>query len=172
MAQLVAHPLDVREVTSSSLVSSTIKSEPKGSDFFFFWQNRPLLLQKVEADFPKVKVLLIFSLTRLTRSGTNQHETELIKASIEQAVEQQKYINVLEDLFYGCTRYRIKQASSAAIKFCRRVDIEDYEKRYAVEYLDAVFGAGYVVKQLVPIADDKLLKIILHIQCKCCRRMK
>ena len=84
-----------------------------------------------------------------------------IIARIAQAVEQQKYTYVLEDLFYGCTRYRIKQASSAAIKFCRRVDIEDYEKRYAVEYLDAVFGAGYVVEQLVPIADDKLLKIIL-----------
>ena len=36
LAQLVAHPLDVREVTSSSLVSSTMNSSPKGEEFFFF----------------------------------------------------------------------------------------------------------------------------------------
>ena len=33
LAQLVAHPLDVREVTSSSLVSSTKKTTPKGVVF-------------------------------------------------------------------------------------------------------------------------------------------
>ena len=36
LAQLVAHPLDVREVTSSSLVSSTIESALKGADSFLF----------------------------------------------------------------------------------------------------------------------------------------
>ena len=36
LAQLVAHPLDVREVTSSSLVSSTIISSPNGEDIFYF----------------------------------------------------------------------------------------------------------------------------------------
>ena len=35
LAQLVAHPLDVREVTSSSLVSSTTKTTPKGVVFLF-----------------------------------------------------------------------------------------------------------------------------------------
>ena len=35
LAQLVAHPLDVREVTSSSLVSSTKKATPKGVVFLF-----------------------------------------------------------------------------------------------------------------------------------------
>ena len=84
-----------------------------------------------------------------------------IVTRIMQAVDRQEYTHVLEDLFYGCTRYRIKQACSAAIKFCRRADIEDYEKRYAVEYLDAVFGSDYIAKRLVPIADDKLFKMIL-----------
>lgn len=36
LAQLVAHPLDVREVTSSSLVSSTTISSPFGEDIFYF----------------------------------------------------------------------------------------------------------------------------------------
>ena len=36
MAQLVAHPLDVREVTSSSLVSSTKESASKDADSFYF----------------------------------------------------------------------------------------------------------------------------------------
>ena len=35
LAQLVAHPLDVREVTSSSLVSSTTNSSLKSEEFFF-----------------------------------------------------------------------------------------------------------------------------------------
>ena len=36
LAQLVAHPLDVREVTSSSLVSSTIDSSLKSDESFLF----------------------------------------------------------------------------------------------------------------------------------------
>ena len=79
MAQLVAHPLDVREVTSSSLVSSTMKSEPKGSDFSLFFGKTGLFLpQKVETDFPKVKVLLIFSLTSAVKPSKYQDETALI----------------------------------------------------------------------------------------------
>lgn len=48
LAQLVAHPLDVREVTSSSLVSSTMKSELKSSDFFCSRRiNRVFCVKKV-----------------------------------------------------------------------------------------------------------------------------
>ena len=36
LAQLVAHPLDVREVTSSSLVSSTTINHTKRCGFFVF----------------------------------------------------------------------------------------------------------------------------------------
>ena len=36
LAQLVAHPLDVREVTSSSLVSSTMKTTLKSVVFLYF----------------------------------------------------------------------------------------------------------------------------------------
>ncbi len=36
LAQLVAHPLDVREVTSSSLVSSTKRTTPKGVVLFIY----------------------------------------------------------------------------------------------------------------------------------------
>ena len=36
LAQLVAHPLDVREVTSSSLVSSTKISTSKDVEIFYF----------------------------------------------------------------------------------------------------------------------------------------
>ncbi len=39
LAQLVAHPLDVREVTSSSLVSSTIDSALKSAESFYFQRN-------------------------------------------------------------------------------------------------------------------------------------
>ena len=54
LAQLVAHPLDVREVTSSSLVSSTTKSEPKGSDFsLFFGKIGVFRLKKLRPIFQK-----------------------------------------------------------------------------------------------------------------------
>ena len=36
LAQLVAHPLDVRKATASSLVSSTMNSSPNGEKFFLF----------------------------------------------------------------------------------------------------------------------------------------
>ena len=43
MAQLVAHPLDVREVTSSSLVSSTTATpQSLGCGVLFFRKGRPL----------------------------------------------------------------------------------------------------------------------------------
>lgn len=38
LAQLVAHPLDVREVTSSSLVSSTKETTLKSVVFLYFWR--------------------------------------------------------------------------------------------------------------------------------------
>ena len=43
LAQLVAHPLDVREVTSSSLVSSTTKNRPKKACFLFslYFSEKP-----------------------------------------------------------------------------------------------------------------------------------
>ena len=44
LAQLVAHPLDVREVTSSSLVSSTTETRTKSSGFFFFYQKINIFL--------------------------------------------------------------------------------------------------------------------------------
>lgn len=46
LAQLVAHPLDVREVTSSSLVSSTTETWTKSSGFFLFLHFPPLLRPK------------------------------------------------------------------------------------------------------------------------------
>ena len=39
LAQLVAHPLDVREVTSSSLVSSTMRTTLKSVVLFCFQTN-------------------------------------------------------------------------------------------------------------------------------------
>ena len=71
LAQLVAHPLDVREVTSSSLVSSTIEIRTERFGFFFYsWQNRPLLPKKVEDGFSGPVFLLIISLIK-NRKGLN-----------------------------------------------------------------------------------------------------
>ena len=46
LAQLVAHPLDVREVTSSSLVSSTMRTWTKSSGSLLFLRFPPLLCLK------------------------------------------------------------------------------------------------------------------------------
>ena len=46
LAQLVAHPLDVREVTSSSLVSSTIKTTLKSVVFLYFSTKSGFLSMK------------------------------------------------------------------------------------------------------------------------------
>lgn len=87
-------------------------------------------------------------------------KTQLVDR-IAQAIERQQYITVLEELFYGCTLYKVKQGRSAAISFCKRTDVEDYEKRYAVEYLYEVFGANCILKDITPIEDEKLLIIAL-----------
>ena len=42
LAQLVAHPLDVREVTSSSLVSSTTDSALNSAESFYFFEKTPV----------------------------------------------------------------------------------------------------------------------------------
>ena len=64
LAQLVAHPLDVREVTSSSLVSSTIE-KPRFSVVFrvfrYFWEKTAQQLVR--------RVQLAAGLQRLTSSG-------------------------------------------------------------------------------------------------------
>ena len=62
LAQLVAHPLDVREVTSSSLVSSTKESASKDADFFNFGEISNFSVQKVETALSRFVFLLIFSL--------------------------------------------------------------------------------------------------------------
>ena len=50
LAQLVAHPLDVREVTSSSLVSSTKDSALKSAESFYFQENLAVFMpEKLEA---------------------------------------------------------------------------------------------------------------------------
>ena len=62
LAQLVAHPLDVREVTSSSLVSSTIDSSLKSDESFLF----PYFLLKKVHDF---KIVPLLSLARVKNRG-------------------------------------------------------------------------------------------------------
>ena len=62
MAQLVAHPLDVREVTSSSLVSSTMDSSQKCDESFFFAN---FFLQKVRDS----KTVPLLSLARAKNRG-------------------------------------------------------------------------------------------------------
>ena len=51
LAQLVAHPLDVREVTSSSLVSSTTKTGRKGLFFCFLCT----FLEKLQIRFRRLQ---------------------------------------------------------------------------------------------------------------------
>ena len=61
LAQLVAHPLDVREVTSSSLVSSTTDSALKSAESFYFYviygtfvlKKLPLFLRRPTIEFQK-----------------------------------------------------------------------------------------------------------------------
>ena len=64
MAQLVAHPLDVREVTSSSLVSSTIDSSLKSGESFIFAH---FLTEKVRGS----KTVPLQSLARVKNKGQN-----------------------------------------------------------------------------------------------------
>ena len=65
LAQLVAHPLDVREVTSSSLVSSTIDSSLKSDESFLF---PCFLLSKVHDS----KTVPLQSLARVKNRGHSE----------------------------------------------------------------------------------------------------
>ena len=89
-------------------------------------------------------------------------EQEKIIERVIRAVDRHQSKYILEDLFYACSRYRITQGKESAFRFCAREDVEDYDKRIAVEYLVAVFGPGLVVDTLLPDADDKLFKVCLE----------
>ena len=63
LAQLVAHPLDVREVTSSSLVSSTKESTLKSVDSFFLsTKNSSFIVKKLSTllNSPHIVPILSF----------------------------------------------------------------------------------------------------------------
>ena len=77
MAQLVAHPLDVREVTSSSLVSSTIDSSLKSDESFIFANFLPLKVHNLE-QYPSST--LIHSKMNIQKS--HKWDSELMVSSI------------------------------------------------------------------------------------------
>ena len=60
LAQLVAHPLDVREVTSSSLVSSTTDSALNSAESFYFQENLAVFMpEKLEAIWSSTHIVPI-----------------------------------------------------------------------------------------------------------------
>ena len=81
---------------------------------------------------------------------------------IIQVIDKQQDTRVLEDLFCGCTIYKITQGCATAVRFCSRSDIVDSSKRSALQYLATVFGSSVIMKEIVPIADDELFKITLY----------
>lgn len=88
-------------------------------------------------------------------------EKTSIIGRVIKAVSRQEYKHVLEDLFFGCIRYQLQEGKQAALRFCARTDVEDYDKRHAVEYLATVLGPAVIVDEILPNADDKLFKVCL-----------
>lgn len=72
-------------------------------------------------------------------------------------------ICVLDDLMFGCKRYRIKSCKDDAVRVCRMRTISAYNRRNALEYLLEVFGSELILNEIMPAADKDLFEIIIDI---------
>ncbi|HBV86416.1 MAG TPA: hypothetical protein DEF42_07140 [Desulfosporosinus sp.] len=86
-----------------------------------------------------------------------------IAKQIAALVSQETRISVLDDLFFGCKRYRIKSCKDAALQMCRIKTIAAYNRRNALEYLLNLFGPNLILEEVMPSADDSFFEIIVDL---------
>lgn len=70
-------------------------------------------------------------------------------------------IYVLNDLMFGCKRYRIESCKDDAVRVCRMRTISAYNRRNALEYLLDVFGSELILNEIMPAADEDLFELII-----------
>ena len=89
-----------------------------------------------------------------------------ITSKITSLVADETRICVLDDLMYGCKRYRIESCQDTAISMCENKEIPVYYRRNALEYIFEVFGAEVILTEIVPTVDNPLFETIVDILIK------
>lgn len=89
-----------------------------------------------------------------------------ITSKIASLVANEKRICVLDDLMYGCKRYRIVSSQDTAVHMCENKEIPVYYRRNALEYIFEVFGAEVILAELVSRVDNPLFETIVDILTK------
>lgn len=89
----------------------------------------------------------------------------VIAERIAALVPQETRTCVLDDLMFGCKRYRIELCKDEAIRVCRMRTISAYNRRNALEYLFDVFGPELILNEIMPTADEGIFEIIVDILC-------
>lgn len=84
-----------------------------------------------------------------------------IAVRIEELTPGETRVWVLEDLMFGCKRYRIKSCRDTAIYMCKRNEVLSYNRKNALEYLFEVFGSDLIINEIMPTVDNALFKIIV-----------
>ncbi len=67
-----------------------------------------------------------------------------------------------------CKKYHMSDAMQLAEQICRDVKVDSYDKRVALEYIDAIkddanHGYQYIYSQFLATEDEKLLEALVHV---------
>ncbi|MGI6325509.1 MAG: hypothetical protein ACOX1U_00830 [Saccharofermentanales bacterium] len=81
---------------------------------------------------------------------------------VEELTLKETRIRVLDDLMYGCKRYKIKSCRDTAIQMCKRNELTSYDRKNALEYLLVVFGSDLILDEIMPTVDNALFEIIVE----------
>lgn len=85
-----------------------------------------------------------------------------IVAKIEELAPQEARIWVLEELMFGCKRYRIRSCRDTAMLMCKMSEVSAYNRKNALEYLFEVFGSELIMDEIMPTSDNELFEIIVN----------
>lgn len=84
----------------------------------------------------------------------------IITQQIEKLTPNETRVWVLNDLMFGCRRYRIRSCKDVAIHMCKRNELSPYNRINALEYLLEEFGFDLILDEIMPAVDIRLFEII------------
>lgn len=148
--------------------------EPDLNSYQFSWQMYDYMILKKALDLPSPDNYYL-GLLEIPCGFVNeqsnvgekydlieQHITlSAIAAQIEGLTPRETRICVLDDLMFGCKRYRIKSCKGTAMRMCKMGEVSAYNRRNALEYLFAVFGSELILNEIMPTSDSALFDIII-----------
>ncbi len=152
----------------------TAIQEPEMNSYTFSWKLYNYIIIKEAMDLPspddyylgllEIPAGFVNKQSNVEEKYTliEQHITRSrVAVRVEELTQQESRICVLDDLMYGCKRYRIKSCRDAAIQMCKRDEISAYSRRNALEYLFSVFGSEVILAEIMPVTDSALFQLIV-----------